>query len=1274
VSYDPRDHGARCASCWLYSRREGGPVPMERNETDRVIVGEAPGKDEVSVGRPFVGRSGDELMTSLAVHGARRRDFSYTNALLCVHGNTLVWTEEGKDARISDLVISRFSGRVWSLNNSGELVLAPVVGWHSSARGDREMVKLTSEYIRKGSRGTTGPTLTIDHPVLTASRGWIPVGKLHVGERVVTADRKADDAGTGIVIGSLLGDGTISKSNRFAVCQMEENADYVGHKARALSPFGGKITHVHTPKMEAAGIKPRVDLCFPASRWFRELRKRFYPSGVKVVPRDIVLNDVALAVWFLDDGDLRLRDSRLQRGSIATCGFEKDDVEWLTFQLRSRGIEDAHAVWHSHWGVGNAQKMGYWRIALGPIGIERLATRIARFVPPSMQYKLPLFHRGHFDARVWDPVATTAYVDASAVEPSTAPPVETVYCLDVDGTHNFVTCGGFVVHNCRPPGNELAKMEYALGRENKRRKKLNKDLPPGEQYALLPHPVDCCRPRILKELQGFSKIITVGDTAFRDVTGMEHSISKMRGSCLEGWIDDDGYVSCDTSTPETRRASEMLRAPGATEVKVLPTFHPSLILRQRKWTSVFRGDIGRALRWFNGQRGWVEPIVVTRPTVAQLAAFLARKERFFAWDLETNDKEALVAKIRCFGVGTTERVMVVPLRSKDSIYDYYTDEDRAQILNLLRTFLGDKTIMKAGWNSGLYDRTVAEQELGVTPRKNFDGILAHHDVESEMPHRLGFVGTTMTDVVAWKQDSEDILNVDDETLWRRNALDVVVTARLVEPLEQGLVLKDQVAVCRNDHKLQQVCHGMHRNGMLVDYAARDAHDKRLLKEILHYRKVARDCVGNPDHNPTSFMQVAEVLFEKWDLPPVKLSDQTGAPSTDDDALRDYRVNFNLTDVQKKYIEAVRKIRRGVKYRGTNILKLRKRTERVIPDEFAIDLAEAEETEEEREYRFKKDRKKTGILLADGRIHSSWNPHVATSGRLSSSDPAMQNWDRKLRNMIVAAPGNLLVGADSDQLELRFAAGHWNMQKMIAVFREGRDPHHETAMAIFGRAASEMLTRAEAWAKEQPLKDGKKVKAKSHAAYGKMRDFAKRFRYAVQYKAMDKTVHRVISSVEDEDGNLIYADVSLTDCSNRRRALLDADPEYEIGWENEIQTWRRQGYLRDRIWGRRREFLNGEPDSDDVDVENEIVNFPIQCGGAHIIHDATFDMLEEIPFEKWGPGTGLIHQGHDALVVECPEKEAKRVAEILVKCMTRTYPGLDVQFKSEGKIGKRWSEV
>lgn len=848
------------------------------------------------------------------------------------------------------------------------------------------------------------------------------------------------------------------------------------------------------------------------------------------------------------------------------------------------------------------------------------------------------------------------------------------------GIHGFRR-GDFSFTNvlcCRPPGNEFERMKYQWARENKRREKLNKTLAPGEEpYKLLPHPVDCCLPRLRRELLKFDRVITLGGTAYRAVVGSTESITSMRGSPHEGWWDpnrptDDFpfFVELDTDTAETREVSRLRTHDDAQPVKILPAFHPSLILRQRKWTSTFRSDLGKGLRWFYNRLGWQEPEVVIRPAVPEVRAFLSRGEPFYAWDLETDGKEPLTCRLRVFGVGTTRKVLIVPLLSVDGKTHFYTDSDLRELRHIFQAFLEDPTILKAGWNSGYYDKLVAKKQLGAIVRRSFDGILAHHDVESEMPHSLGYAGTTLTDIAAWKQESKfEELNKKgrdgDPILWDRNAKDVAVTAALVQPLEMALHLKDQAEVCRKDHKVQAICAGLHEVGMLVDPQARDAHDRRLLKQIVDNRKICRDIVGRDDFNPNSHEQVAEVLFEEWGLPPVNFSEKTGAPSCDDDSLREYRVKYNLTPGQKRFIEALRKVRGAVKDRGTNVVKFRRSNERVPDDEWAEDI---DETEKERAERRKRDQKKMGILLPDGRVHSHWNAHVATTGRLSSSDPAMQNWRRKLRDMIVAGPGNLLVGADSDQLELRYASGHWQLRAMLEILRSGRDPHHETALACFGSAAAEQFAIAQEWAKKQPPKrNGDKVKAKDYPAYSRVRDFSKRLRYAVQYAAEDETVHRVISSTEDDDGNLIYADVSVTETATRRRLLLDADPEYEIGWKKEVETWRHTGCIRERIWGRRRDFMNGEE-------LNEIVNFPIQSGCAALIHDATFDLLEQIPFEKWGPGTGLIHQGHDALVVECPEAEAKWVANTLVECMTRTYPGLDVQFKAGAKIGRRWSEV
>jgi hypothetical protein len=82
------------------------------------------------------------------------------------------------------------------------------------------------------------------------------------------------------------------------------------------------------------------------------------------------------------------------------------------------------------------------------------------------------------------------------------------------------------------------------------------------------------------------------------------------------------------------------------------------------------------------------------------------------------------------------------------------------------------------------------------------------------------------------------------------------------------------------------------------------------------------------------------------------------------------------------------------------------------------------------------------------------------------------------------------------------------------------------------------------------------------------------------------------------------------------------------------------------------------------------------GGSALVHLATFRMLDAIPFEKWGRGTGLIHQGHDSLVVECPAAEGERVAKLLEECMKedgRKF-GLDLPFIGESKVGRNLKEV
>ena len=178
-------------------------------------------------------------------------------------------------------------------------------------------------------------------------------------------------------------------------------------------------------------------------------------------------------------------------------------------------------------------------------------------------------------------------------------------------------------------------------------------------------------------------------------------------------------------------------------------------------------------------------------------------------------------------------------------------------------------------------------------------------------------------------------------------------------------------------------------------------------------------------------------------------------------------------------------------------------------------------------------------------------------------------------------------------------------------------------------------------------------------------------YASQYYATVPTVHRVITQTEIDNGDgtttLPYIGMELKEVRLMHEKWCEG-AKFDYGWNQEIQTWKSKGYLEEPILGRRRDFLDGEN-------PNELVNFPIQSSAASLMNLAIIELYEKIPLYKWGPGTGIINQCHDSIVVECPESEAEWVAKQLVECMNRIHPAFPgVKFTAEADISMRWSEV
>ena len=250
-------------------------------------------------------------------------------------------------------------------------------------------------------------------------------------------------------------------------------------------------------------------------------------------------------------------------------------------------------------------------------------------------------------------------------------------------------------------------------------------------------------------------------------------------------------------------------------------------------------------------------------------------------------------------------------------------------------------------------------------------------------------------------------------------------------------------------------------------------------------------------------------------------------------------------------------------------------------------------------------------------------------------------------MIVAAPGHMLVGCDEAQLELRMIAGLSKAAVYCEAFSKGEDPHRALCLDFFGD----------------------KFSSASDSQKKALRVFVKQFTYASGYMAGSETVHAALTSSEDEEGRLLYPNLTLRETANFHDKWLARNPEIEKWWEEILNEWRSQHFLVEPVLGLKVDFLDGEDPS-------KMINFKPQSGGSALVHLATFEARKEIPFERWGPGTGIITQTHDSLVVECPESEVSRVKGILEEAMRMdgTRYGLPVPFLGEAKVGKTWKEV
>ena len=386
---------------------------------------------------------------------------------------------------------------------------------------------------------------------------------------------------------------------------------------------------------------------------------------------------------------------------------------------------------------------------------------------------------------------------------------------------------------------------------------------------------------------------------------------------------------------------------------------------------------------------------------------------------------------------------------------------------------------------------------------------------------------------------------------------------------------------------------MERAGFLVDGKALARFGEMLKQGIDQEEQIIYTLAGGR-FNILSPKQLGHILFDKLGLPPVKKT-KTG-----------YSTSAEVLEKLAPHHEIV-----------AHILEYRQLTK--LNSTYVEGLGK--------------------VIAPDGRIHTCFQNTVTATGRLSSTEPNLQNipvrtpLGAEMRTMFVAPAGRLLVDADYSQIELRLLAHISGDQALIAAFNSGEDIHTATAAQVFGVA------------QDQVTPD--------------MRRAAKAVNFGIVYGispfSLSQDIHVTVAQAKEYMDKYFahYAGV---------RAYMD----------RVVEQGRADGYV-STLYGRRRWLpeLKSSNFNTRAFGERVALNMPIQGSAADIIKLAMLRV--DAALRDAGLAARLVLQVHDELIVECPEGEAEQVKELL-KTEMESVAQLSVPLIADAKAGRTWAEA
>lgn len=596
-------------------------------------------------------------------------------------------------------------------------------------------------------------------------------------------------------------------------------------------------------------------------------------------------------------------------------------------------------------------------------------------------------------------------------------------------------------------------------------------------------------------------------------------------------------------------------------------------------------------------------------TVTSMEQLMRWNERlhqasFYAVDLETTSLNYMDAQI--VGIAITDRpgsAAYIPVAHR---YLGAPDQlDRDAVLNVLKPMLEDDKPHKIGQHIK-YDMNVLGN-YGITLKGiAFDTMLEsyvldstanRHDMDTLAEKYLDYRTIHYEDVTGKGKDQIPFECVEIEQATAYAGEDADVTLRLHETFLPRIASEPKLLAVLTELEIPliPVLSAMERRGVFVDAQKLHAQSKELANRLQELEEQAIVLAGMP-FNLSSPKQIQDILYTKLGLP-VREKTPTGQPSTAESVLQELALDFPLP---KLILE----------YRGLS--KLKSTYTDKLPQQ---------------------------INARTGRVHTSYHQAVAATGRLSSSDPNLQNIPirteegRRIRQAFIAPDGCRIIAADYSQIELRIMAHLSGDEGLLRAFRQGEDIHRATAAEMFS----------------VPVK----------LVTNDQRRSAKAINFGLIYGMSSFGLARQLG-------------IDRTQAQSYIDRYFQRYPGVKTFMEQTREQARARRYV-ETVFGRR--LYTPDIDSRNSQrrqgAERAAINAPMQGTAADIIKRAMIGVHSNLMRE--GLAATMIMQVHDELVFEVSEDHLERACHVIVETMTAAAQ-LSVPLEVQIGTGANWDEA